>query len=58
MDKKQKSTATQHKTEDAAHSGKESAKHDTSSKKMMDEKSNSKSEKAMHASSDKGSKGK
>ena len=60
MDKNQKDSSGQHKTGAAAHSDKtkNSTMQDTSSKKMMDEKSDGKSEKVMHASSDKSSKGK
>ena len=49
MDKNKKSADNQNKSGTAAHSDKQNAKHDTSSKKMMDE-SGAKSEKAMHAS--------
>lgn len=53
MDKNQKSTATQSKSGTAAHGDKKSVKHDTSSKKMMDVKSDAKSEHGMHTSSGK-----
>ena len=60
MDKNQKDSTSQHKTGNGLQTDKtkDSSKHDTSSKKMMDEKSAGKSEKGMHASSDKSSKGK
>ena len=58
MDKNQKSTGGLHKTGTTSQSDKmkDHAKQDTSSKKMMDQKSVGKSEKAMHTSSDKNGK--
>lgn len=53
MDKNQKNTASPQKSGGA----KDSLKQDTSSKKMMDEKNNSKSEKSMPASSGKSATG-
>ena len=60
MDKNQKDSTSQHTTGTNAQGGKmkDSSKHDTSSKKMTDDKSDGKSEKGMHTSSDKSSKGK
>lgn len=49
MDKNQKNTDAQHKKVAASGSDKGNLKHDTSSKKMMDE-SDGKTEKGMHAS--------
>jgi hypothetical protein len=57
MDKNQKSANTQSKSGTATHGDKESVKQNTSSKKMMYDKSDTKSEDGMHASSGKSAMG-
>ena len=60
MEKNQKSTETQHKSGTAGQGDKmkDSAKHDPTSKKMMNEKTDEKPSKDVHSTSHKDGKGK